>query len=229
VLPPRRPAGKLAAGKSVARVITIAQQKGGAGKTTLAAHLAVAWAGGGRRVAVVDVDPQGSLSHWVELRRAARGGDPGFTAVRLGGWRLALEVERLLRRHDLILVDSPPHAETEARIAVRAAGLVVVPVQPSPMDVWATRPTIEIARAENRPAVLVLNRVPPRTRLAAEIAKALGSGEVRLARTTIGNRTGFAASLAAGLGVTEFDPGSDAAAEIAALAAELWAAAAPPA
>ena len=212
----------------MARIITIAQQKGGAGKTTLAAHLAVAWSGVGRRVALVDVDPQASLSHWATLRRAARAdGGLGFTLVQIGGWRLALEIERLLREHDVILIDSPPHAETEARIAIRAAGLVVVPVQPSPMDVWATKPTVEIARAEKRPAILVLNRVPPRTRLAAEMAKTLGESEVNLARATIGNRTAFAASLAAGLGVTEFDPGSDAAAEVEALAAELWGAEAP--
>ena len=206
----------------MARIITVAQQKGGAGKTTLVAHLAVAWAAGGMRVALVDVDPQASLSHWVELRRAARNGAVGFTHAQIGGWRLALETERLLREHDLILIDSPPHAETEARMAVRAAGLVVVPVQPSPMDVWATKPTLAVARAENRPAVLVLNRLPPRTRLAAEIARTLGEGEARLAHATIGNRTAFAASLAAGLGVTEYEPGSEAAAEITALATELW-------
>jgi chromosome partitioning protein len=206
----------------LARIITVAQQKGGAGKTTLVAHLAVAWAAGGTRVALVDVDPQASLSHWVELRRGARDGKLGFTHAQVGGWRLALEAERLMREHDLILIDSPPHAETEARIAVRAAGLVVVPVQPSPMDLWATKPTLAIARGENRPAVLVLNRLPPRTRLATEIARTLGEGEGRLARATIGNRTAFAASLAVGLGVTEHEPGSEAAAEIAALAAELW-------
>ncbi|MGQ0664402.1 MAG: ParA family partition ATPase [Pseudomonadota bacterium] len=205
-----------------ARVFTLAQQKGGAGKTTLAAHLAVAWSLGAKRVAVVDIDPQASLTQWVELRRAARAGDAGFTFTRLAGWRLAGEAERLSRDHDAVLIDSPPHAETEARIAIRAASLVVVPVQPSPMDWWATRQTLEIARAERRKVLLVVNRMPARTNLAQGVVDELAASDVGAAKTLIGNRVAFASSLAAGRGITEAEPGSRAAAEIAALAAEIW-------
>src|ERR1700733_10525186 len=145
-----------------ARIITIAQQKGGAGKTTLAAHLALAWAASGRRVAVIDIDPQASLSSWFELRRKRRRSTkPDIAVTAITGWRVATEVERQARDHDIVLVDSPPHAATEARMAVRAASLTLVPVQPSPMDLWATRATLELARAERVPALLVLNRVPP--------------------------------------------------------------------
>ena len=205
----------------MARIITIAQQKGGAGKTTLAAHLAVAWSRQGRRVAAIDIDPQRSLTHWGNLR-GKDGRRMGFTLATTAGWRLGIETARLLAEHDVILVDSPPHAEAEARAAIRAAGLVVVPVQPSPMDVWATKPTLDIARAEHRAVLLVLNRVAPRTKLAAEMSGRLDLNGVRLATTTLGNRVAFAASLAVGSGVTESDPGSPAAAEIAALAAEIW-------
>jgi chromosome partitioning protein len=66
---------------------------------------------------------------------------------------------------DLVVIDAPPHAETEARIAVRAARLVVVPVQPSPLDLWATAETLKMAQDERRRSLVVLNRVPPRSRL----------------------------------------------------------------
>lgn len=206
-----------------ARIFTVAQQKGGAGKTTLVAHLAVSWSQQGRRMAVVDIDPQGSLSQWVEQRRTACAGDDiGFTFSQITGWRLAAEVERLARDHDAVLIDSPPHAETEARIAVRAAALVIVPLQPSPMDLWATRPTLELARAERRPVLLVVNRMPARSRLAGEMSERLAALEIGVARTTLGNRVAFAESLALGRGVSEAEPSSAAAQEIAALAHEIW-------
>jgi chromosome partitioning protein len=204
----------------MARVITIAQQKGGAGKTTLAAHLTVAWAAAAR-VAAIDIDPQGSLSQWVALRRERRGEALGFTHSRLAGWRLADEVDRLARSHDILVIDSPPHAETEAKIAVRVASLVVVPLQPSPIDVWATRPTLELARLERRPVLLVLNRLPSRARLTAEMAQGAAGYGVAVAQAALGNRVAFAASMALGQGVTEAEPDSAAAQEIAALAREI--------
>jgi chromosome partitioning protein len=200
-------------------VITVAQQKGGAGKTTLVAHLAVAWAGMGKRVAVLDIDPQASLSAWAEQRGARNGLD----VSRIAGWRTQAEVERRSRLHDIVLVDSPPHAETEARIAVRAASLVIVPVQPSPMDVWATKPTLELARAEKVPALLVLNRVPPRARLTEAMLERLGMLGVPVAATRVGNRVALATALFEGRGITETAPASAAGEEIRSLAAEILA------
>jgi len=125
-------------------VITIAQRKGGAGKTTLAAQLAMAWAKSGVRVSVLDIDPQGSLAAWVELRRARLGSNAvGFDFAALPGWRAASWIEDQVRRADLVVIDNPPHAETEAQIAVRAAGLVIIPAQPSPLDLWATEATLK--------------------------------------------------------------------------------------
>ena len=204
-----------------AKIITIAQQKGGAGKTTLAAHLAVAWAAIAR-VAVVDIDPQASLSTWFRLRQERRAASvPGIEVAALSGWRITGEVERLAKRHDVVVIDSAPHAEVEARIAVRAASLVLVPVQPSPMDVWATRPTLELARAERVPALVVLNRVPARATLTEAMTAELNALGVPLASARIGNRVALAAALAAGRGILEAAPTSRAAAEIAALAKEV--------
>jgi chromosome partitioning protein len=203
-------------------VITIAQQKGGAGKTTLAAHLAIAWAGQGRRVALVDIDPQGSLATWHSLRAERLGEDRiGLDFAAITGWRTAAEVERRARDHDIIVIDSPPHAETEARLAIRAATLVVLPVQPSPMDVWATRPTLDLAAREKVTALLVLNRVPPRANLTDSMLAKLAELGATVAAARIGNRVALAAALADGLGISEAAPSSRAAAEIAAVAAEI--------
>jgi chromosome partitioning protein len=204
------------------RVITIAQQKGGAGKTTLAAHLAIAWAGEGRRVALVDIDPQGSLAAWHQLRSERFGdGKTGLDFAAITGWRTEAEVERRARDHDIVVVDSPPHAETEAKLAIRVADIVVIPVQPSPMDVWATRPTLDLAGQEKVPVLLVLNRVPPRANLVeAMVAKLVELG-ADVADARLGNRVALATAMLEGRGITEAARSSRAAEEITAVAAEI--------
>ena len=200
------------------KVITIAQQKGGAGKTTVAAHLAVAWSQRGKRVAIIDIDPQGSLSYWHKLREERFGeGYTGLTFAALSGWRVGSEVARLRRNHDIIIIDSPPHTETEARTAIRSADIIIVPVQPSPTDLWATKATLDLAKAENIPVKVVLNRVSSSSKLAPLIAAELPD----LAKSTLGNRVLYAASLMEGRSATEVSPGSPAALEIKALSEEI--------
>jgi chromosome partitioning protein len=204
-----------------AAVITVAQQKGGAGKTTLVVQLATALRAAGHSVALVDIDPQASLTAWMRRRehRPQPAAELRFSMV--GGWRLGVELDRLKREHDLILVDTPPHAESEAKGAIRAADLVLVPVQPSPLDVWASAATIDLARKERSPVALVLNRVPPRGRSLDEATAAmreLGAGSLE---TRLGNRQAFVASIGQGLGVIESEPKSAAAEEAQALAREV--------
>lgn len=202
------------------KVITIAQQKGGAGKTTVAAHLAVALSQKGRRVAIIDIDPQGSLTHWHSIREERFGeGYTGLTFAAVSGWRVASEVSRLKKMHDYIVIDSPPHTETEARTAIRAADLLIIPVQPSPTDLWASKATVELARTENVPVRVLMNRVSANSRLAATISAELTD----LAKTMLGNRVAFAASLLEGRCATEADPSSPAALEIKALVKEVLA------
>ena len=117
----------------MAVVITVAQQKGGTGKTTLAANIAAALAAD-RRVAILDIDPQKSSARWIGLRGARA---PSLTSSDLSGWRLAAELDRLRDTHDVVVIDTPPRIDTDARIAIREASLVLVPVQPSPPDLWA--------------------------------------------------------------------------------------------
>ena len=203
-------------------VITIAQRKGGAGKTTLAAQLATAWLRRGARVALLDIDPQASLAAWVELRRARLGAENvGFDFAALPGWRAAQWIEDRARGAEFVVVDGPPHAEVEARIAVRAAGLVLVPVQPSPLDLWATKETLAMAGEERRGALVVLNRVLSRSSLADRVAAVLAAAGAAIAATRIGNRVALVRAMASGLGVVEIPGANSAAAEITALAEEV--------
>lgn len=204
-----------------ARVITVAQQKGGAGKTTVAAQLAVAWAGGNRRVALMDIDPQASLAAWFQAREASKKAHAPVHLSQVSGWRVATELDRLREDFDFVLIDTPPHAETDAKNAVRAADLVLVPVQPSAMDVWATTATAALAEKGHRSMLAVLNRVPPRSRLNDTARELLLREGIDVAKASLGNRVAFAASMMEGLGVTESEPSSSAAADILAFAAEL--------
>lgn len=203
-------------------VISVAQQKGGAGKTTLAIQLGVAWLASGKRVALLDVDPQASLSTWFELRRRRLGDAAGgLVAQSLSGWRLGSELRRFGDDVDHILIDTPPHAEIELKTAIREADLALLPCQPNALDVWATEATLAYANSQNTPALLVLNRVPARGRAAATIRAEIEAAGWPLAATSLGNRQAFAASIGEGRGVAETAPASPAGLEIAALAAEI--------
>ena len=121
----------------------------------------------------------------------------------------------------MVLIDSPPQLDTDARVAVRAADLVLVPIQPSVPDIWAAEGTLALARDERRSAHLVFNRVRPTSRPRETIEADLAARRLPLLRSALGNRAGFAHAFAAGLGVTEAAPRSTAAAELRALLAEL--------
>jgi chromosome partitioning protein len=204
----------------MAVVITVAQQKGGTGKTTLAANLAVALAPD-RRVALLDIDPQKSLCRWHSLRRARLRQAAALAFSDISGWRLPAELDRLKREHDVVLIDSPPQLDTDARVAVRAADLVLVPIQPSLPDVWAAEGTLKLAADERRPAHLMFNRAPPASKLRDAIAADVAGRGLPLLRSSLGNRAGFVHAFAAGLGVTEAAPRSTAAKELRSLLAEV--------
>lgn len=200
----------------MAFVVAVAQRKGGAGKSTVAATLATTWARAGRRVALLDSDPQQSLARWHALRAGQAQAAPlHFEAV--AGWRMPAALDRLRASHDLLVIDTPPHAETDARIAIRAADLVLVPLQPSAADLWAMDATLEMVAAERRTARLLLNRVPATGRLRDEIAAELERRKLPLLAAMLGNRTAFASAFAQGLGVAEASPRGTAATEARAL------------
>lgn len=204
------------------KVITVAQQKGGAGKTTVAAHLAVALSQRGQRVAVIDIDPQGSLAMWHKIRTERFGeGYTGMSFATISGWRVSSEINRLKRKHDYIIIDSPPHTEADAKTAIREADLVLLPVQPSPTDLWATQATLKLAKDERKLVKVLLNRVSPNSRLAQMAQETLDGGD--LLESTLGNRVLFASALIEGRTATETSPSHVAAQEVKALASEVLA------
>jgi chromosome partitioning protein len=204
----------------MAVVITVAQQKGGAGKTTLAANLAATFAASAR-VALIDIDPQRSLTRWHDLRKARLIEAASLTFSDVSGWRLASELDRLRKTHDLVLIDSPPQIDTDAKLAVRSADLVLVPVQPSPPDIWAAEGTLKLALTEGRRAVLVLNRVPTASRLREAVEADITARNLPVLDQALGNRTAYATAFAEGLGVTEAAPRSAAADELRSLVAQI--------
>ena len=203
----------------MAFVVAVAQQKGGSGKSTIAANLAAVFAADGRRVALLDTDPQGSVTRWHEERRRHGGRAAPLFFDHPSGWRVPTALDRLRRQQDVIVLDTPPHAGTDAKLAIRAADLVLMPLQPSPADLWASEGTRKLAAEERRSLRALLNRVPAQGKMRDRVAAALVEQEVQLLEQSLGNRAQFGAAFLDGLSVTEAAPRSAAAAEMRALAA----------
>jgi chromosome partitioning protein len=202
-------------------IITIAQQKGGSGKTTIAAHLAVAFLQRGLSVALLDVDPQGSLGEWFEARERRMGdGETGLGFRTASGWGARREARSLVRDHDIVILDTPPKSDLETGPAIEASDLVIAPVQPTPVDLWATRATLALIAKERSRGLLVINRLPARSSDAVEMMQAILSlGPA--AEAHVGNRVAFAQSMGRGATVLETAPGSKGALEVGALADEV--------
>lgn len=198
------------------RVITFAQQKGGSGKTTLVAHLAHAAQLTGHSVALLDLDPQGSLTRWAEV-----GGIEGISLVETASYRAGSDIRSARDKFDTVLVDCPGSATSLLESAIRESDLVVVPCQASALDVWATEAVLTMARDEKIPARVVLNRVAPRGSAADQTAKALNEAGAVVLNTRIGNRIAFGHSFALGKTALSVSGQKRAKEEIAQFTAEL--------
>ena len=205
------------------RVITVAQQKGGSGKTTVAVNLAVALRGRGVSVALLDTDPQGSMGRWYLERLERRGEDEALEFGTSSAWGASYESEKLKKRFDFVIIDTPPKIDSDLRPSLRVADLVLVPVATSHVDLWATESVLELAQRVGRPVLMVLNRAPGRAKLTQDVIAQLDGLHAPRARTVLGNRVIFAETLGEGLGVVEKDRGSAAAAEVEALVDEIGA------
>ena len=204
----------------MAQVIAVAQQKGGAGKTMLATQLGVAL-GMTRRVGLLDIDPQGSLGAWARLRTANAKGRADLVVESVSGWRLANTLDAMRRNCDFLIIDTPPVLDSDARRAIRGADLVLVPLNPSPPDLWAAEGTLTLAAEERRPVALVFNRAPAASKLRRRLEAEIAARRLRLIDEALGNRAAYANSFAEGLGVAETGPSTLAGTEIAALATRL--------
>ena len=200
------------------RAVALLTQKGGAGKTTLAASLAVAAAGAGERVVALDLDPQASLVRWGKRREAAK--TPNKVVVE------PLEGERLPRLRAILdglagvgftlaVFDTAGADSAAARLVTEAADLCLLPARPTRLDVEATAATFRFAFLAKRKAAFVLNQCPPSYRgsRASEAAEGLTRLGI-LAEPMLSARMDFQDAIGAGLGVTEYSPAGKAAEEI---------------
>lgn len=198
------------------QIITFAQQKGGAGKTTVLAHLAASWAKAGRSVAVVDLDPQRSLTRWAQMRT-----DRAIDVVETRDYRAGGDLKAAARSHDLVLVDCPGAALSVLDAAIRESDLIIAPCQPSVMDVWATESVLETAARQRTPMRILLNRVPARGSAADDAASELGAARDKLLQSHLGSRVAFAQAMRSGRTAGELSQKSPAAAETEALRREI--------
>ncbi|MCP9222410.1 ParA family protein [Erythrobacter sp. LQ02-29] len=195
------------------RVLTVASQKGGSGKTTLAGHLAVqADRAGMGPIVVIDLDPQAALTGWWQEREPE---EPAMAETSAA--RFVADIELLRRQgYRLAVIDTPPAIEPLAEAIAAVSDLVLIPTRPSPHDIRAAGSTVALCERADLPLLFVMNGATPDSRINGETALAL-SQYGTVAPVTLHHRSDFASSMIDGRTVMEADPGGHSAAEVAAL------------
>ncbi len=196
---------------TTAKVIAIASQKGGSGKTTLAVHIATKAAQAGFESCVVDTDPQATAASWSDWR-----GDFLPVVVTSPPARLARTITSAQKNGvDFVVIDTPPHADAAAREAIKAADLVLIPTKPRAFDLAALEPVADLVTYANTPAFVVLNSVPAgATVLAGEAQEAAKDIGLKICPVQLGDRAAFHRSSAKGETASESEPDGKAAKEI---------------
>jgi len=195
------------------RILALASQKGGSGKTTLSGHLAVqAQRSGMGPVVLIDIDPQGSLAEWWNDREDEL---PAFAQTTVA--RLGADLETLRAQgFKLAVIDTPPAITMAIQSVISVAELIVVPTRPSPHDLRAVGATVELCERAQKPLIFVVNAGTAKARITSEAAIAL-SQHGTVAPITIHNRIDFASSMIDGRTVMDLDPKGKSAREIEAL------------
>ena len=205
-------------------ILSVAALKGGVGKSTIAINLAAHLHQAGKRVLIVDGDPQGTARQWSELAAAGERNTPPVVSM---GAEMRRDLVPVAEGWEVVVIDTPPRLGAETRSALMVSNCVLVPVTPGPADVWALSETLALLADVQglRPelaSALVLNRYDGRTSLSTAIKEAVdGSGQLVL-KTTLGARVAFGEAQSTGQGVTQSEPKSLAAQEIEALAIEVF-------
>jgi chromosome partitioning protein len=197
-------------------------QKGGVGKTTLSLHVASALARSQQRVLLIDADPQQSAMKWSTVRSGA----VDFAVIGMAKPTLHKEIVSLGANYDHVVIDGPPRVTELARSIIIASDVVVIPVQPSPFDVWAAAETVDLIKEariykENLKAVIAINRKIVNTAIGRDVREALASLEVPILDADVSQRVGFAEAVAGGQTVLDTDPDGTAAREVISLVREL--------
>ena len=183
----------------LSKVITISQQKGGSGKTTLAVHLALAFIKyHNLKVAIIDTDPQGSLGKWFMIRTENKISNDNLTFKTASLWGAQYESKSLKKDNDIVIIDTPPKIESDARPSIESADLVLIPIAASHVDFWATGAIVEIAKKANKKILIQINRSNQRSKLISKTNDFIKSLNLSATKTIIGNRQIFAASMGEG-------------------------------
>ncbi len=203
-------------------IVSIQNQKGGVGKTTLAIHLSHALSMMPAKVLLVDADPQGSARDWATARKD----EPPFTVIGLDRPTIHRDLPSMAKNYDHVVIDGPPRVSELARSAIAAADLVLIPVQPSPYDVWAAQEVIDLITEasvfkENLKSAFVINRKITNTAIGRDVLTALADFNLPILRSQVCQRIAFAESAATGQTVLEIEPKGRAAKEIITLAKEI--------
>ncbi|WP_254474525.1 ParA family partition ATPase [Bartonella sp. B1098] len=203
-------------------IIGLLNQKGGVGKTTLSVNLAASFSRTGARVLLIDVDPQGSALDWAAAREEA----PLFSVIGLPRATVHKEIAQIGHSYDHIIIDGPPRVTDLARSALMASDFVLIPVLPSPYDIWAADGIVKLideARVykENLKSAFVINRKIVNTAIGRDVNEALGIYPVHVLSSSVAQRVIFAEAAVQGKAVYEVDKQGPAAAEIEAVAAEI--------
>lgn len=205
-------------------IIAFSNQKGGTGKTLLSLHVAHAHARRNRKILLIDADPQGSARDWLAARD--EGVPPPFVLLGLDRPTLHRDIASLRADYNDVIIDCPPRVTDIARSAILAADLVVIPVQPSPFDLWASAETVRLIKEssvykENSKSVYAINREIVNTAIGRDISQTLTQSEYPVLHSHVCQRVAFAECLAQGKTVYETNSDIKAVAEIDALADEI--------
>ena len=210
----------------MAEIIAILNQKGGAGKSTLATNLARALQMRGLRVLIADADPQQTTVQWRESYDATGGQDEKPSVVGVDRDNFDSDIKAVAEAFDVVLIDGAPRMDARAKAAIRVADLVLIPVQPSAFDVRATAPLVQMLTDQHnytpgRPkAAFVVFRQIAGTLLANEAESALRTYELPVLEARATQRVAFQEAAGLGVGVQDYEPGGKAAGEIEAIADE---------
>ncbi len=222
---PARELANMLAHVTAQRVICVCGQKGGTGKTTASLAIATEWRNQGKRVVLIDADPQGSISTWAQV--AIELGQPVPTVVSIGAELLSGEqIPYLDGTYDYVIFDCPAGHGHVQRAALLLSDTAILPCGPAAFDVWSLAETIDLVSTVQQsnprlaPHVLITRQVST-SALGRGARDALLETGLNVLRSELGYRVAYAEAPAAGLGVTTYAPGSQAAKEVIALTQEL--------